>query len=121
MITLTFRAVSGEPVTTIRAAHFRICADGTLRGADNSVAARYRDGYWQSGTRCYRTLECEAALRLRVRRWDGGSEYLGPFERLRVTGGAIFSTDVYLGAHARGDPHLQSAQVWREVALLSQE
>jgi hypothetical protein len=36
-----------------------------------------------------------------------------------VSGGAIFSNEVYLGAHAR-EAHLPEADIWSEVALLSE-
>lgn len=43
---LTFRALSNDSVIFVRGTYFRIFADGTLRGPDNAVAARYADGLW---------------------------------------------------------------------------
>lgn len=120
MITLTFRALSGEWVIPVRGAYFRICADGTLRGPDNAIAANYTQGHWQLGRRRNRTLECREALYLRVTTSDGQREYIGPYECLKVTGGAVFSNDTYLGAHTRGESYLPQAAVWREIALLSE-
>ena len=119
MITLTFRALNGESVMLVRGAYFRICADGTLRGPDNAVAGSYTSGLWQLGSRRYRALECGEAVYLRVTTSDGQRECIGPYECLRVTGGAIFSNETYLGAHARRESHLPEADIWTEIALLS--
>ncbi len=120
MITLTFRAVNGESVILVRGAYFRICADGTLRGPDNAVAASYANGLWQLGRRRHRALECREAVYLRVTAPDGQRECIGPFEYLKVTGGGIFSNDTYLGAHSGGESHLSKSDLWMEIALLSE-
>lgn len=119
MITLAFRPLSGESVTLVRGAYFRICADGSLRGPDNAVTASYTDGVWQLGRKQHRMLECREAIYLRVTSSDGARERIGPYECLKVTGGAIFSNDTFLGAHARGESRLPDANIWREIALLS--
>lgn len=119
MITLTFRAVSGDAVSLVRGAYFRICADGTLRGPDNAITASYTNGIWKFGHRRHRMLECREALYLRVTSSDGRRECIGPYESLKVTGGAIFSNDTYLGAHAQDEPQFREAAIWREIALLS--
>ena len=120
MITLTFRAMSGESVTHVRGAYFRICADGTLRGPDNDVAASYTDGQWQLGRGRHRVLECREAVYLRVTTSDGQRECIGPYGDLKVTGGEIFSNDTYLGAHSAGESPLPKAGIWREIAVLSE-
>ena len=119
MITLTFRPLSGESVVLVRGAYFRICADGTLRGPDNAVTASYTDGVWQLGRKQHRMLECREPIYLRVTTSDGQREWIGPYEGLKVTGGAIFSNDTYIGAHARGEPYLPASAIWREIALLT--
>ena len=119
MITLTFRPLASESVILVRGTYFRICADGTLRGPDNAVTASYTDGLWQLGRKRHRTLECRDAVYLRVTTSDGQRECIGPYECLKVTGGAIFSYDSYLGAHTRGELFWPGADVWREIALLS--
>lgn len=119
MITLAFRPASGESVILVRGAYFRICADGTLRGPDNAVTANYSDGHWQLGRKQHRIVECREAVYLRVTTADGQRECIGPYERLQVTGGAIFSNETYLGAHTRGDAYLPDSDIWREIALLS--
>jgi hypothetical protein len=118
MITLSFRPQSGEPVVLVRGTYFRICADGTLRGPDNAVTATYIAGLWQLGRRRHSVLECREAVFLRVTNSVGQREHIGPYEGLRVAGGAVFSNDTYLGAHAHGE-NLPRADIWREVALLS--
>ena len=120
MITLTFRALNGESLMLVRGAYFRICADGTLRGPDNAVAASYAGGLWQLGRRRHRTLECRESVYLRVTTPDGERECIGPYESLKVTRGEIFSHDTYLGAHSGGESHLPQVGVWSEVALLSE-
>jgi hypothetical protein len=119
MITLSFRAMSGESMILVRGAYFRICADSTLRGPDNAVTASYSNGLWQLGRKQHRILECREAVYLRVTASDGQRVCIGPYECLRVTGGAIFSNDAYLGAHTRGEARLPEADIWREIALLS--
>lgn len=120
MITLTFRPLSGESVILVRGAYFRICADGTLRGPDNAVTASYTDGLWQLGRRQHRMVECREPVYLRVTSSDGQRDCIGPYECLKVSGGAIFSNDTYLGAHTRGESYLPVSDVWREIALLTE-
>lgn len=120
MITLGFRALNGESVMLIRGVYFRICADGTLRGPDNAIAASYSDGLWRLGKKRHRMLECREAVYLRVISSDGQRECIGPYECLKAAGGNIFSNDTYLGAHSRGESYLPEAEIWREVALLSE-
>lgn len=120
MITLTFRPLSGESAILVRGIYFRICADGTLRGPDNAVTASYSDGMWQLGRRQHRMLECREPVYLRVTTSDGQRENIGPYECLKVIGGAIFSNDTYLGAHACGESYLPGTGLWREIALLSE-
>ena len=119
MITLSFRPLNGESVILIRGLYFRICADGTLRGPDNAVTATYFDGLWRLGRRQHRMLECRDPVYLRVTTSAGGRECIGPYEGLKVSGGAIFSNETYLGAHTRGEPYASETGIWKEIALLS--
>lgn len=121
MITLTFRPLNGESVVLVRGVYFRICADGTLRGPDNAVTASFTDGLWRLGRKQHRMLECREPIYLRVTSSHGQRECIGPYEGLKVTGGAIFSNDTYLGAHTRGESNLPQAAIWREIALLTQD
>ncbi len=119
MITLSFRPLNGESAILVRGIYFRICADGTLRGPDNAVTASYSDGLWQLGRRQHRMLECREPVYLRVTTSRGRRETVGPYECLKVAGGAIFSNDTYLGAHTRADSCLPGTDIWKEIALLS--
>jgi hypothetical protein len=119
VITLSFRPLSSEPAILVRGAYFRICADGTLRGPDNAVTASYTAGLWQLGRRQHCMLQCREAVYLRVTTSDGQRECIGPYECLKVTGGAIYTNDTYLGAHTRGESYLPEAEIWTEVTLLS--
>lgn len=105
-------------MTLIRGAYFRIL-DETLRGPDNAVTAIYAGGYWQLRRRQHSMLECREAIYLRVTTSAGQRECIGPYEDIRVAGGAIFSNGAYLGAHVRGESLLQPADIWKEIALLS--
>jgi hypothetical protein len=121
VITLAFRSIRSEIEVLVRGAYFRICADGTLRAPDNTVAATYADSVWMLGPRQHRTLECREPVYLRVTHGNGNRESIGPYAGLTVAGGAIFADHTYLGAHA---PHPDSVAaagaVWREIAILSQ-
>ncbi len=120
MITLTFRPLSSESMILVRGAYFRICVDRTLRGPDNAVTARYTDGLWELGRKQHTMLECSAAVYLRVMTSDGRRECIGPYECLKVAGGAIFSNGAYLGAHTPGSLHVHpETDVWSEISLLS--
>lgn len=90
MITLTFRALSNDSMIFVRGTYFRICADGTLRGPDNAVAASYSGGLWQVARKQHRVLECPASVCLRVTTSDGQQKSVGPYQSLKVTGGEIF-------------------------------
>jgi hypothetical protein len=119
VITLTFRALSNDSMIFVRGTYFRICADATLRGPDNAVAANYTDGLWHVARKQHRVLECRAAVYLRVTTPDGRRKSIGPYEHLKVTGGEIFSNDTYLGAHTRKESRLPQIDLWSEIALLS--
>jgi hypothetical protein len=120
LITLSFRPVSSESTVLVRGVYFRICADGTLRGPDNAVTASYVDGLWQLGRRQHSMVQCREAVYLRVTTSDGRRECIGPYDCLKVTGGSIFSNDVYIGAHTRAESYLPESNIWSEVALLSE-
>jgi hypothetical protein len=119
LITLTFRPVHGESPILVRSMHFRICADATLRGSDNEIAALYAKGLWQLGQRQYRAFECGGPIYLRVTQSNGSRERLGPYAFVRATEGAIFTNDNCLGMHASQSEAGASADVWQEVAFLS--
>jgi hypothetical protein len=104
----------------LRGAHFRICADGTLRGPDNTVAARYRDRLWYLGNSRHGSFECAGPVYLRATSRNGRRDYLGPFTSLRTGDGAIFGPESCLGVHAlRAESDSETVDVWREVSLLT--
>jgi hypothetical protein len=118
MITLTFRPFSDGCPAHVRAAYFRICADATLRGPDNDIAADYSNQKWRLGHRDYLEFRCDTPLCLRVTHPTGERERLGPFEFLRASGGAIFTNERCLGLHASSWKTEISAVCWSEIALL---
>ncbi len=119
MITLTFRPLHGEAPALVRGVYFRICADGTLRGPDNAVAANYAERRWQLGPRPFLHFECTGPIYLRVTDHEDRREHLGPFEFLRAAEGAIFSNQACLGIHAPGGALESTTSRWREVTLLA--
>ena len=121
MITLTFRPLHGEASTLARGVYFRICEDGTLRGPDNAVTARYADRRWSLGQRHYREFECSGPIYLRVTDREDNRERLGPFDFVRASEGALFTHQSCLGMHAPGGALDASTYLWREVALLSED
>jgi len=120
LIILSFRPLQSGSAVVVRGAHFRICADGTLRGPDNTVAARYVDRLWHLGQRRYMSFECTGAVYLRVTNRRGQRECIGPYASLRAADGAIFTEDNCLGVHAvRVEFGSESVDLWREVSFLT--
>jgi hypothetical protein len=118
LIVLTFRPVLGESPVSVRGAYFRICADSTLRGPDNAIAASYHEGLWQLGSRQHRSFECGGPFDLRVKHRDGRSERIGPYDFVKAIDGALFTHTDFLGAFALSPFDGNPPQVWREVAFL---
>jgi hypothetical protein len=120
LIILTFRPLQNGLAVLIRGAHFRICADGTLRGPDNTIAARYLNGFWYLGRGRHASVECAGPVYLRVTNRRGQRECIGPFTSVRMADGAIFSTQSCLGAHMlRAESGTEPVDLWREVSLIS--
>jgi hypothetical protein len=120
LITLTFQPERSESAVLVRGTYFRIHGDGTLRGPDNAVAATYTDGLWQLGPRRYHAFECAGPVYLRVTSKDGRRECIGPYDFVKVVEGAVLTHDSWLGAHAaRGGVSLP-AELWLEIAFLSE-
>jgi hypothetical protein len=120
LIILTFRPVHGESPVSVRGAYFRICADATLRGPDNAIAASYCKGLWQLGRRQHRSFECSGPFSLRVINRDGSHQRTGPYEFVKAIEGALFTHTDYLGSFASPPSELSSLELWREVAFLPQ-
>lgn len=118
MIVLTFRPVIGESPVNVRGAYFRICADATLRGPDNAIAASYSKGLWNLGRRQHRSFECSGSFYLRVTLRDGANQRTGPYDFVKAVEGALFTQNDYLGAFALPPSDINSLELWREVAFL---
>ena len=118
MIVLTFRPVHGESQASVRGAYFRICADATLRGPDNSIAASYCKGLWRLGHRQHRSFECSGSFDLRVMNRDGSQQRTGPYAFVKAIDGGLFTPAGYLGSFALPSDDLKSLELWREVAFL---
>jgi hypothetical protein len=122
MIILTFRPVRTESRTILRGAFFRICADRTLRGPDNTVAAVYANGLWKVANRSHRSFECEGEVYLRVTDSDGRHHAsAGPYQSVRFSQGIIFSGEVRLGTHASPDESDSAPGSLHNVTLLGAE
>ena len=120
MITLMFLPKRADAAVVIRAAYFRIHADGTLRGPDNGLTATYaHDGSWELGPRRYASFECTGPVYLRVTDVDGSRECLGPFDCVKVVRGAVLTQDKWLGAHATYGGGVSATDLWREIAFLT--
>ncbi|HUN74811.1 MAG TPA: hypothetical protein VMU40_09885 [Steroidobacteraceae bacterium] len=118
MITLTFHPERGATTILVRGTYFRICADQTLRGPDNDIAASYSDYIWRLALRECRAFECDSPVYLRVRGREGPFHSIGPYEFLRVKEGAIFTHDMRLGVHAPNERLGRLLEVWHEIVLL---
>ncbi len=121
MIILTFRPVRSESRTILRGQFFRICADRTLRGPDNTVAAVYANGLWRVANRPHRSFECEGEVYLRVTDSDGRHVSAGPYQSVRFSQGIIFSGEVRLGTHASPDESDTAPGLLHNVTLLTAE
>ncbi len=120
MITLSFRPLQNGSAILVRGAHFRICADGTLRGPDNTVAARYLDSLWYLGHKRHGSFDCTGPILLRITHLHGQREYIGPYDSVRATNGTIVGDDGCLGVHAVRDGQGSAMpDVWQEVSFLS--
>jgi hypothetical protein len=119
LIKLTFRPLDGESTVLVRGTYFRICPDETLRGPDNSIAARYVDGLWRLAHRRHRAFECADPVYLRVTGFDGHREFIGPYDFLKASDGAILTRDSCIGIHSLRRGIASDSGLWMEVAFLA--
>jgi hypothetical protein len=119
LIKLTFRSLDGDTAVLARGTYFRICPDETLRGPDNSITARYVDGLWQVAHRRHRAFECGGPVYLRVTAADGRREYLGPYDFVKASDGAILSRDGCLGIHSLRRGVAIESDLWTEIVFLT--
>jgi hypothetical protein len=119
VLRVTFLAGGGDSPAMLIALNLRFCADGTLRGPDNSVVARCVDGYWHVMGRTHRELNCEGPVRVRIK--TGVSDavvHRGPFQRVHTVNGVLFGDDASLQVVMPGRVSDHGAQC-HELALLS--
>jgi hypothetical protein len=118
MLTLAFRIGPGEPSASSRATCFRFCADGTLRGGDNFIAATHTDNGWRLGHHLYREWECAGPVVVMGRRTARSHAVnLGPCERVRTISGKLYDGDVGIGV-CLPTWEASAAESWHEVVLL---
>jgi hypothetical protein len=117
MLRLTFHAALGDLAVQSRATYFRFCADATLRGPDNSLAATRVDGFWRIGQRLFRQMDCLGPVLLRVRRTPSAVPIsMGPYNVVRAADGLMYGDDVCLSLRTPGwDSGLDACH---EVSLL---
>jgi hypothetical protein len=119
LITLSFRPLQDGSAVLVRGTHFRICSDGTLRGPDNTTAARYLDGLWHLGQRRHISFECAGPIYLRVTNNQGRRDCIGPYAPIKAAEGAIFTRDNCLGIHISGNRYdANTIEVWHEVSFV---
>ena len=119
MLRVNFHAGQGDSPTLMLASCVRFCADGTLRGPDNSVVARCVEGMWHVGGRVHRELECEGPVRVRVMAGAKAAPVLlGPFRKLRTINGVLHGDDTCLHMLMPGR-NAAEATPCHELTLLS--
>ena len=120
MIVLSFRPLDSGTAVLVRGSHFRICLDGTLRGPDNTTAARYFEGLWYLGQRRHVSFECAGPVYLRVTNKSALRERMGPYASVTVANGSIFAHNNCLGVHAdRAQLGIESIATWQEISFLT--
>ena len=119
VLRITFHAGVGASPSRMLALCLRFCSDGTLRGPDHCVVARFVDGLWQVGNSMHRELDCEGPVKVRIRHHTHDEPvHRGPFKRLHTSNGILFGNDESLhvilpGHNAEGASHSQ------EITLMS--
>lgn len=97
MLRINFRSVPGDSPTLMLAACVRFSPDGTLRGPDNYVIARFLEGCWEVAGRKFRELACEGPVRVRLKLEEQDDpRILGPFRELHTRGGLLYGDDACL-------------------------
>lgn len=118
MLVLNFPTAAGEALIRSRSHCFRFCADGTLRGADNAIAAVRAQDSWRLGRRLARDIECTGPVLVQARRMrTTTAASSGPFDQLIITAGLLHADGVCLPIIL---PHWgrTSGEAWYELMLL---
>lgn len=118
MLRVTFHAALGEASLQARAIYFRFCADATLRGPDNALAATRVDDCWLIGQRRFRQLDCAGPVYVRVRTTASATPIcMGPYKLVTAAAGLMYADEVPLALHMPGWNGGRDA--CHEVSLLS--
>lgn len=116
MINLAFTS-SAAPMF-VRGKFFRICSDGTLRGPESNVIARYSALGWLLAGRNCREFEATGPLFLRAYFADGRRVQLGPYPAVRAADGALFDRARCLGTFCINRAASPGIPEWKEVTIL---
>jgi hypothetical protein len=117
-ITLIFSCRQPYNPVSVRAAFFRICEDATLRTPDGGVVAMFISRRWRIGKRGCEDFTANGPTLLRVKRHDGVTEHLGPYELVRAADGALFTQGRCLGMHSSVPGAAPTDDSWDEVTIL---
>jgi hypothetical protein len=118
MLTLTFRVGPADTLVTSRATCFRFCADGTVRGGDNVIAASHVDDSWRLGQRLYREWDCAGPVLLAGRKTAHGRTVAhGSYPLLKAIRGMLYAGETELGIPLPTWAGTAASQ-WHEIVLL---
>lgn len=117
-ITLFFSCTRPYQPVSVRAAFFRICTDATLRAPDGDVVATFSSRKWRIGKRGCEDFTTSGPVLLRIKRHDGVTEHLGPYELVRAADGALFTHGRCLGMHSSAPGEIQASDCWAEITML---
>jgi hypothetical protein len=103
VLRLTFYACRGGDAVQARSLSFRLCADATLRGHDNSLAATRVDGVWFLARRAFKRFDCVGPVVLLVRRTPSDPPLsIGPFKMVRAGATLLWGDDELLWPRVPG-------------------
>jgi hypothetical protein len=102
----------------VRAAFFRICVDATLRAPDGSIVATFTSRRWHLGKRGCDDFTASGPVLLRIKRYDGVTEHLGPYDLVRAAEGALFTHGRCLGMHSSAASLAPGDDRWEEITIL---
>jgi hypothetical protein len=103
VLRLTFYTGRGEDAVHARSRSFRLCADATLRGHDNSLAATRVDGGWLLARRSFKRFDCVGPVLLIVRPTASDRVVsFGPFKLVRAGSALLWGDDELLWPRVPG-------------------
>jgi hypothetical protein len=117
-LTLLFSCKQPHHPISVRAAFFRICMDATLRAPDGDIVATFSSRRWRLGKKGCEEFTATGPVVLRIRRFDGVTEHLGPYELVRAADGALFTQGRCLGMHSSAPGAAPGDDSWEEITLL---